>query len=623
MREIKIDDIEQDNVVFELELFNAVDSDLYDVRILESDKDSSLEKLKEHLKKFESIYETASRQLIGQLASLAATDKNNSNHFKVLVAVYTNNNKLYKDESVNPITYINQICAVQKRIVTERGMIPVIHVLLGSNLTSVTNSQWPRYRLIMDSSIWNTCIWINEDGAFSDTFASVFKKIYENWRMGLYCIGSATEYVEFNSRLVQQSHIIEDGNHGNYISPFLFHSETVAKINLAHAESNPDTLVFSDKGIRRRWRFLLVDDQANSYVSSCKKEHCSLNEPKLTKLDILVQRLSSLRKEDGTPIVINTEGQNINDSDIDIECVTSVSELVNKLWRPDSKRYDLLLMDYLLGERKSPKKNPRKMEREYSYEFLCLLKFLRNNVLKNNSSIDTFRLALGKDEIVKNYIVENDGRFFLCGIELPENLDDMRKSILKGIGPHGRLYIMYTSSYVNAVQERLNALAISRAEKYWFIGKGACPVNTPNLFLLNLYKLMQSRVRTFWPLEGYPSLDSFWGALFPGSNLRFECKLHFHDVLKLKESFDKVKDDDSSSLLAKSLFDTTRYNPEFWERMQHLCYLICYGTAQQWPEMWLEYNAVRSKLEESAANNLKKYIIEESRKSGIVNSIIG
>ena len=69
--------------------------------------------------------------------------------------------------------------------------------------------------------------------------------------------------------------------------------------------------------------------------------------------------------------------------------------------------------------------------------------------------------------------------------------------------------------------------------------------------------------------------------------------------------------DARGSILLNSIFeDWTLYTPAFWEHLQHLCYLIGFGTGRQWPEWWEEFLFIQPVLNgKPVETRIKEYII--------------
>ena len=225
------------------------------------------------------------------------------------------------------------------------------------------------------------------------------------------------------------------------------------------------------------------------------------------------------------------------------------------------KKYDIILMDYLLNGEK---------RKEYGYRLLG----------------DIYgALKYYKDDYTSN----KDGY---------------------KIGPSERYFFIFISAYSTAVYERLLAEGLNRSEKYWHIAVGACPTNTPQLFLYNLIKLMEKRLddsgidrltakgifnvvkKIYGKMEGEDS----------GKPVRYRANKYYQKVLDMHYLYKKMLNDvHIPSGNNESIFNTTEsvlistfiiQNVNlggFLEHLTQLVHLTAFGTIRQWPEMWEEY----------------------------------
>lgn len=204
--------------------------------------------------------------------------------------------------------------------------------------------------------------------------------------------------------------------------------------------------------------------------------------------------------------------------------------------------------------------------------------------------------------------------------------------------PAGKYNFLFVSGYPDAVHDSMNAEGIYSDTDKWFVRRGACPINTPYLFLYELLRLMEHRVK---PLMEHvtmvqnnsktqedaemlksPSALSYIKWLYSSRGekaVRDRCKNAFNAFLALRSTYDIIKYDvcdskkhknekgekndrfvdsqEKESRLIRSMFpDVVCYSNTFWEHMQHLIYLTAYGTNRQWPEMWEEMLSVSDYL---------------------------
>lgn len=230
------------------------------------------------------------------------------------------------------------------------------------------------------------------------------------------------------------------------------------------------------------------------------------------------------------------------------------------------------------------------------------------------------------------------------GYQLLNNIKKNIQCLREKASPNGKFYFMFISAYTYAVQERLRCEDISVSEKYWFIGRGACPTNTPYLFLYCLRRMLNHRydslvkhqtmindsfsINSSEPIVA-TTLISYLKFIFSkdrsisGDSIRVKCRRGFNALLSMRMTYDTIKSDMKSPLIRSMFPDGPCYNNAFWEHLQNLIYLIAYGSRRQWPEMWEEYIFVIQRLQKAEANELdttelpteliKEYLLELKR----------
>lgn len=471
---------------------------------------------------------------------------------------------------------------------------PIIHLTYGNIINGSSDFQkepYKRYARFMDSSIWNYYVPIllknKYAPRFSDnrydfsplkhailsilnnyTYCICDKKIYS-----LYQLRVAREYAHLFSRIVNQSFLPDISGHGKNVSPFLFHSERKSFEDLKNEEH---TKVLS-KIKEFKWRFLLVDDH------STEKMAVVGGEATLTKLDIVKTELEKLYKnikKDNKPVIIASEKDTEDikkDATIYIECASSIEEAKSKLSR---KKYEIILLDYLLGDKDGG-------GREYGYELLKLI-----------------------------YDKEN-------GIDSDDSKDFNYKK-----GPDNRFFFMFISAFTTAVSERLLTEGWLRSEDYWYIGEGACPINTPYLFQYRLLHIMEKRMKDMGLTDmlGVNNNDfkksyikeKIIDVIFDSStNVRKSANDKFKDVLSLLYSYKNLlldthnvsnPFDSPESSLATAIVMKNAYIGGFLEHLTQLVYLTAFGTVRQWPEMWEEYQFIKTIVGE--IDSVEKYIFD-------------
>ncbi len=502
-----------------------------------------------------------------------------------------------------------------------------------------------RYTKIIDSSICNfyTPIEPSVDVTLCITrLKNIIDSIIEHYNNNRYALHIVAEQSDYYARVIKESYL-EGSAHSSYVSPFVFHSEqeTCALLNKELVE----TKILDDTGklevdsnkvaFKSKFRILLLDDHANVSMrtagagkESDRYEYKIDESTKLCdhgKLKIIIDNIHSIFPNvniawgvpspddinncNNNPIcsIWNYTNSESTDFSIAIVCVRSVEDAKIAL---KHSRFDLVLLDYLLDT------NKEKGGREYSYELLRYIYEHRSE---------------------KEYVnVKN-----LNGIE-----EKVPNEKYIPAGPLSKFYFMHISAFSTAIAERLQEQGLVYSAKYWHIGRGACPTNTPNLFLFYFFKLMEKRYSEMlfdedYKIEGNTLIDLL-KAIFKDNNshVKTYSSSNFNALLNLRSKYDKMKYDTypeefyskkditaekilnrRGSLLVYSLFpDIQHYSNSFWEHIQHLIYLFANGTMRQWPEMYEEYIFVRERL--IAAENTLEIPTKEERPSYLIEQYI-
>lgn len=455
---------------------------------------------------------------------------------------------------------------------------------------------FPRYASIMDNSIWNYYYSLQEaeaDGKH-ERLQKILSDIAINSSKNLYCLSNSLEYANHNSRLVRESYISDPKGHGHDVSPFLFHSETERYGKVKKKYFDNDNLLLDKKQLfTHKWRILLLDDHVLKPMRNVEEKCQDVTERKEyipiipDKLRIISNDIRSVFSNckigyvkadvDYKKVYDELTNESVDEScDIVFYCVSSVGKAQSAL---ENRRFEIVLLDYLLGEKEDK-------SREYSYELL--------NKIKD--------------------IYEKD-----------------KKNLI--FGPHGRLYFSFISAFTTAVNERLLAEGLHKSEKFWHIADGACPTNTPYLFLYNLLHLMNKRVEDM----GLPKLSkisrqdfkeaseekvpyvkkNIIDAIYNDTNVRQKANDKFDDVLSLLYHYKKLLEDTNDttnvfdskgSVLATEFIMANPSLGGFLEHLTQLVYLTAFGTVRQWPEMWEEYQFISSVV--GSLPNIEDYIVK-------------
>lgn len=454
----------------------------------------------------------------------------------------------------------------------ESGTIcPVIH-FCDASLEDMTEIY--RYASVIDCSIWNHYVQIkrnNESSTISFVdevqLENAISDIANNSSRHLYNLVVARESADLVARMTYASfikHFPETTGHADYVSPFVFHSEQAVKNNLIYEEFEKTNKVDQIKN-QYRWRILLIDDKAIADMdTNLRKKNIVKGLPFNCKVTIIknvlnryFDRIHIREWKDSSPIADGTE------------CLLEFAQSkIDAVLALQKRKYDIILLDYLLE--RSPEGN-----HNYGYQILETIYGICDSKAKK----------IVKDNPVKNI----------------------------QIGPNRRLFFMFTSAYSSAVNERLLAEGLNLSEDYWHISLGACPTNTPQLFLYNLIKLMEKRLED----SGIENLSAmsiykivkkiFQKEISDEPSVRHKANDYYQEVLDMQYYYRKMLDDvqfpadgnifnTTGSVLITDFIGKNVYLGGLLEHLTQLVHLTAFGTVRQWPEMWEEYIYFKSQF---------------------------
>lgn len=500
-------------------------------------------------------------------------------------------------------------------------IIPVVHIttttlFLPSLYTMAPLHRYvPRYHLIIDNSIWNYHVSIFEPyevillqddpntdfsnmRSFRESFIEALASIKNNYQRYLYGLEVAREYADLNARMTSQAFL--KGTHAKGVSPFVFHSESAVKLMIKNEFVGEGKVINKIK--KQKWRILLLDDKAKTKMGCIP----SLTPPeddmfvggngKLPwncKLAIIEKVLSHClgwdnendKKKIGH-LSCNDQGQVSKECMILIEYAQKIEDAEIAI---QNKKYDIVLLDYLLDGTNGI---------HYGYEIL-------NEIYK-----DQYRH--------KKYKVELK---------------------YKTIKPHRnqRMYGMFISAYSSAVHDQLLAEGINLSEKFWYINLGACPTNTPQLFLYNLIKLMDKRIEDAH--IGRLSVDGIIDILekiYDGAKSVRENAGDFYEKIQsyqyyyrnLLQDYDISVGEDNlfeakGSVLVTHFLHKHINMGGLLEHLAQLVHLTAFGTVRQWPDMWEEYLYVKAQLDALVAKENKELQNKNSQLCNEIEKFIG
>ena len=572
----------------------------------------------------------------------------------------------------------------------EEKLLPIIHLVPTSifvnNLygSSRLSSYVPRLYQIMDNSIWNYIVPIvpfnYPDYIFTDDstkgndfeidkeigikrekynisviFKETIKTISKNYKNKLYKLEISKEYADLNARLASESFL--SGGHASGVAPFIFHSESaidrLLRKEFKTGDKDKGELSVLERIKERNWRILLVDDKSKDCLQPSKYN--------VTKLQII----KCLLEEKFEGLIIET--RSYKDSDVISEdekktLLIEFSETIQEAEEALSKRkYDLILLDYLL----------EKEERQYGYE---LLENIYNyteakKIFESSSSdmivdalqgvyisakFDEFLYYVSKNKEVKESVdnivkeikkleeeinSENNKKIKSKKAEtratkikeindiIREQFKTNEKSDKYLVGPHEQFYFMFISAYTSAVYERLLAEGLNRNEKYWYIAVGACPTNTPKLFMYNLLKLMEkqlddSGITKMSPEEIYRVANKIYGGETVNNEwapkVRRNANDYYQEVLNLQYRYKKMLADvdiprsggifnTNGSVLITDFIKENVNLGGFLEHFTQMVHLTAFGTVRQWREIWEEYIYFKSQFNISEFKDKEKF----------------
>ncbi len=410
----------------------------------------------------------------------------------------------------------------------------------------------------LDSSIW--CRYA--DGPNRDKVA---KKIEMYSALGLYDNMQAQELLDFNARLVQQSHIksFPDGR-ADHIVPFVFHSESRVAESVETLTARMATISGQKK---LRWRMMLVDDELD--------QHGFENGIPTDKARIICSILSEDFKVFCRGVqAVDCSKSGSPSGEIELVCVPMDMLLYGTDKKFFNQRFDLVLLDYAFPNKDGSAR--------YSYDLLSAI---------GNSLNGT-------------------------------NVGNRKKwSQRKGI--FGKFWFFHISPFSVAIEEKLQEKGFSHHTEDWHIGRGACPIVTPELFRYNLARFMlrQIEIITRLPLHDEENPDyivtliDLLDKIFKAKNVREAASRYFNALLELRARYRTLKKDlmyvtkneSNESLLVASLFPDLRdYSNSFWEHLVHLVYTVAYGTIRQWNEMWEELLFIKTILDTGESTLMRK-----------------
>ncbi len=412
----------------------------------------------------------------------------------------------------------------------------------------------PLYYRFLDDSIWNHYLYLL-DPEFEQHLKRSIERIKDFNKLRLYEMSVTKEYIEYNTRILKENNLVDLKGHGTYVLPYLFHSESLSLKQTKIAKDleffypkyncNETPLI---KGIALR--ILLIDDKLGK-TDLCKatlikklfscdwigvyEERCSLrknicwrtpetkneisketNEVELLMLDrkqtleqnniniIITESDSSVTNEvkllqydrkqaheQKTIYKIIPEGNSSSFEAIEFD-IFELTERINKLdskknqiiavktldvarelLSHDKLRFDLIMMDYLLDEINDENFN----RREYATEFWGDGKEkyfeISESELKEKVKSEQYT-----ETIKDNYLT----------------IKSTYDKIKANRGPLQRLWIFPITAFNQTFIDDLRNKGVRLIDYYWYLSRGADPINTPYLFINTLNNFLQLQI---------------------------------------------------------------------------------------------------------------------------------
>lgn len=310
----------------------------------------------------------------------------------------------------------------------------------------------PCFRFL-DSSIW--CRYVALEGDFVKNFETAVKTIEWAYHYNLYDTNVCKEYIEFHSRLVQESRLelgIGSG-HSMSVYPFTFHSETKMLDNIKEKlkEINQTPLL--------KWNVLLFDDFADHCLRVGKEEKEPLKVEGKTKGEIvknLIKKGTIINSDDGDDLLKT------------FHCVRNLSSAMKAL--------------QISSNPSEPKKSQQIIEKLPE----------GNQNEKNDAKKIIYDIVL-LDYLFSYFDELEKGQDPYFGTEL---LDAIKGADQRdGLSIRQSYWIFPMTVFNEAIHSDLQERGFQSLEPHWHMIRGADPINTPLLFRSSLLDFMEEQAR--------------------------------------------------------------------------------------------------------------------------------
>lgn len=378
-----------------------------------------------------------------------------------------------------------------------------------------------------DSSIWHRYVPLNED--FEKNLCAVLSQTVQHFQNGLYLSYASLATLEFQTRAMLQSYICEakGGGHGEVVTPFKFHSETFMERKADALFKTLEKVGYGDKKLFNtvRWRLLLVDDYAYKPLRSRLGE--AQGAARLISKRNLIVNLLNEGMANFSPL------PNDAPEDASVGCVFSVADVREEnqsfvaggLSALRERMYDVLLLDYLLGEHQGGYRGGR----EYGYDFLHQLE----RQIWHDKQPD--------------------------------------RPICKG--PMGRFWVFPISSFPFAFADKLRQLGMDGYADHWHLSGGGDPITSPALFRYNFLQFVKQQVDECCLNKG--SLSDFFQRFssIRDKNAWREAMELGLERIRLKQEMLR-SDIEGRSVFSETMAEFVAQDPKMGHQMNHLSHFL-------------------------------------------------
>lgn len=345
----------------------------------------------------------------------------------------------------------------------------------------------------------NSSIWIRIAPLHDDKLKKKIEKEFETYtKLGLYSQEPSQENFEYQLRSQNANYLDArfSNAHSHYITPTLYHDElqcanNILSINTESDETKrkyPEIARFHDVTLR----ILLIDDKDEKGGQIAQLMSLEVFDADNKLYD------KTVWKDNGIMSYFFTYNDKYNrnifdlskdktSSNVQIIQVTNLADAI-QLLSDESIRFDLILLDYLLGKKKDDEN-----DRQLSTDFFIWFQDKHGE----NTSVDYLRIQLWEKVYPKE---ENKDEIkYKDRDELLDLNKQLRERIKSNRGPLRKLWIFPITAFNQTLIDDLTNNNVRLIDYYWHISKGADPVTTPYLFLrmLNSFLYLQLEESVF------------------------------------------------------------------------------------------------------------------------------